>query len=53
VEFLENVDLGAVGVEEGVGIVKWVFQLLDHLFYLLQTAVLCFLCSNIYSHSKR
>lgn len=27
VEFLENVDLGAVGVGEGVGIVRWVFQL--------------------------
>lgn len=25
VEFLENVDLGAVGVGEGVGIVRWVF----------------------------
>jgi hypothetical protein len=27
VEFLENVDLGAVGVGEGVGIVRWVLQL--------------------------
>ncbi|KAG2343770.1 hypothetical protein BDR05DRAFT_999692 [Suillus weaverae] len=30
VEFLKNVDLDALGVGEGVGIVRWVFQLLDH-----------------------
>lgn len=57
-EFLENVDFGAVGVEEGVGIVRWVFQLLDHsyrsfvyfksLFLSQVLTSIAIRCANIY-----